>query len=488
MSILKDIFIPILDTDHLGRTPRLKELQWYRVEKMEHPILKGTSTKTSLSWLPRNKSFLKLFFLLCGISALVFCAFYLQRTSLIDKGNIISYDRSPSLHRATNQTNSSLPKEKEEKSPRRPGKKILIAFDYWEQLTMATNSFLGLTALTAYGGRQVVVPFVKNSRFLGAPTQTGFAETLALYYNVSALNRTLRSRGHGTLISWNEFQDVCSGKLDILVHLDYTDLTKSKKYNRTTQAFFPCNARQGNILENLKAERTICMNVFAVDSVEKFENDVIGRLPCVGLDVWKGTNNIRSYRAQFNLRAVVPDLMQFSDAATFFSSRLLQVARHFIAKSLGPLFVSVHIRAESMLYIGIAFKAVKECISNLTSQVQRYNNASRTPIPLFLATDFAGYGSLSQLAILARKNAKSLMSILAPLKPITFQPSTYSLTDHGAVAIVEMNIVSSGKRLFVVGGGSFQQWIVNIFLNKANMDQQAKPKCQIRNCVRECVD
>ena len=79
------------------------------------------------------------------------------------------------------------------------------------------------------------------------------------------------------------------------------------------------------------------------------------------------------------------------------------------------------------------------------------------------------------------------MSISAPLNPITFQPSTYSLTDHGAVAIVEMNILSSGKRLFVVGGGSFQEWIVDIFLNKANIDQQAKPKCQIRNCVTDCV-
>ena len=28
------------------------------------------------------------------------------------------------------------------------------------------------------------------------------------------------------------------------------------------------------------------------------------------------------------------------------------------------------------------------------------------------------------------------MKVLAPLKPITFQPSAYNLTDHGAVAIV----------------------------------------------------
>ena len=53
---------------------------------------------------------------------------------------------------------------------------------------MATNNFLDLTALAAYGERQVVLPFVKNSFFFGEPTKEGF-ETLALYYNVSALNR-----------------------------------------------------------------------------------------------------------------------------------------------------------------------------------------------------------------------------------------------------------------------------------------------------------
>ena len=108
---------------------------------------------------------------------------------------------------------------------------------------------------------------------------------------MSALNRTLRSRGHGTLISWKEFQNVCNGKLDVLVHFDYTSLTKNNKYNRATRAFFPCNVPPRNRFVNLKAERTICMNVFAVNSVEKFENDVIERLPCVGLDLWRGSNN-----------------------------------------------------------------------------------------------------------------------------------------------------------------------------------------------------
>ena len=34
------------------------------------------------------------------------------------------------------------------------------AFRYWEQLTMATNNLIALTALASYSGHQVVVPFV----------------------------------------------------------------------------------------------------------------------------------------------------------------------------------------------------------------------------------------------------------------------------------------------------------------------------------------
>ena len=155
----KDIFIPILDTDDLGRMSQLKVLQWYKAENMEQPILQVQVPRHHIPRLPLNESFLKLFFLLCGIT-LAICAFI-----IIDNGNTLSYDRSPSLHRGTNQSDSSVPKEENEESARRPGKKILIAANYWEQLTMATNSFLDLTALAAYGGRQVVLPFVKNSRF-----------------------------------------------------------------------------------------------------------------------------------------------------------------------------------------------------------------------------------------------------------------------------------------------------------------------------------
>ncbi|XP_078350682.1 uncharacterized protein LOC144635448 [Oculina patagonica] len=427
--------------------------------------------------LPSNKYLRKAWIVLIAIMLAIL--FILARRNTIINNRYMDILRSN--FRTLNASNqlSSFPSSEAGNEKRSPGKKIIIAFRYWEQLTKATQNLLDLTALAAYGGRQVVVPFVKDSQFYGSPAKQRF-ETLALYYNVTALNRTLRSRGHGTLISWKEFQDVCRGKLDVLVHFDYTYLSNST-------AEFPCKDPHWNTFQtfNFTVGKTICVNVFAVDSIAKFENEVVKRLPCVGLTLWTGSNikssnEMRRHRTKFNLSSVVADRMSYRDASVLFSLKLIHLARTFIERNLAPFFVSVHIRVERILAklaklgtsLNISIATVEKCISNVTTLVQRYRNVSTAHIPVFLATDFADYGSWSPSVKLARQNAKSLMKILAPLQPVMFQPSAYNLTDRGAVAIVEMNILASGEHLVVVGGGHFQDLVVNQFLNKKNSTDQ----------------
>lgn len=88
---------------------------------------------------------------------------------------------------------------------------------------------------------------------------------------------------------------------------------------------------------------------------------------------------------------------------------------------------------------------------------------------------------------LSQDNTKSLRNILAPLKPVIFQPPAYNLTDRGAVAIVEMNILAFGDRLFVVEGGSFQEWLASQFLSRNNWhDQNFSDKCKHELCNSLC--
>ena len=151
---------------------------------------------------------------------------------------------------------------------------------------MATNNLLQLTALAVQGGRQVVVPFVKDSLFHGVPTSQGH-HTLGLYYNIVALNESLRLHGHGTLINWDGFQDVCKGKLDVLVYFHYTNLTNSTTNNLST-SYNPCKLDQKNIFLGIKIGRKICVNANSFNSVQRFEDEILKRFPCVGIFEWRG--------------------------------------------------------------------------------------------------------------------------------------------------------------------------------------------------------
>ena len=329
-------------------------------------------------------------------------------------------------------------------------KKILFVFYYWEQLTMATNNFLHLTALAVQEGRQVVVPFVKDSRFRGVPTlHRHRLNTLGLYYNVTALNESLRLHGHGTLINWEGFQDVCKGKLDVLIYFYYSKLSSSTDAS--------CNLDHKNVVLGIKIGRRICVNANAFNSVQRFGEEILKRLQCVGIFEWRGVKK-RTQRTQFDTESKVERLLSFRYMiSAFFSAKRLRVARDFIAQHLTSNFISVHIRTEKILCCGGNISTVKSCLFKLRKRLQSIIQVATVSSPaIFLATDFTAFGSFSKDETPARKHAKSFMKVLLPLRPVIFQPSEYKIADRGAEAIVEMNILASGRRLFVLGGGTFQ--------------------------------
>ena len=337
-------------------------------------------------------------------------------------------------------------------------KKIFIAFFYWEQLTMATNNLLHLSALAAQGGRQVVVPFVKDSFFRGAPQSQRKRQNhkFGLYYDVTALNESLRLHGYGTLINWEGFQDVCKGKLDVLVYFHYKNLTNSTSNNLST-SYDPCKLNQKHVFLGIKIGRRICVNANAFNSVQRFGEEILKRLQCVGIFEWRGVKK-RTQRTQFDTESKVERLLSFRYMiSAFFSAKLLRVARDFIAQHLTSNFISVHIRTEKILCCGGNISTVKSCLFKLRKRLQSIIQVATVSSPaIFLATDFTAFGSFSKDETPARKHAKSFMKVLLPLRPVIFQPSEYKIADRGAEAIVEMNILASGRRLFVLGGGTFQ--------------------------------
>ena len=87
---------------------------------------------------------------------------------------------------------------------------------------------------------------------------------------------------------------------------------------------------------------------------------------------------------------------------------------------------------------------------------------------LFVAVDFTAFGSQSKVVSEARRKASLLLKHLNELfdNMVFLQPQFYNIKDKGAVAIVEMALLISGKQLFLTGGGSFEYTIRGLFIKR----------------------
>ena len=359
-------------------------------------------------------------------------------------------------------------------------KKFYFAFSYWEQLTMATGSLIALTALAVHGGRQVVVPFVHNSKFETLNDQEHLkSPTLDLYFNLTAMNNKLRSHGYNDLASFETFQDVCQGKLDLLMYFIYgKETTRIKEARKLSSlSVFPCpwSGRQHKqVYRGFQVTKTVCVDVGILKSTKEFSTEVLKGSPCIGIVEWRG-NGSESTRASFPLPPTIHRPLSWVDLS-FFSGTLLDIAHDFSSKALGSEFISVHLRAEAILYHGGTMPMVVNCLKELAAGIQqeqdRDQKNGKTIRKVFVAADFSPFGSRSGNVLLPRKNSKLLMDELNKQlvheSLVFFDPHAYNIVDTGSVAIVEINILISGSQYFCLGGGSFQDWIKRLFVRRNN--------------------
>ena len=225
----------------------------------------------------------------------------------------------------------------ESSSMQRRNLKFFIAFRYWEQLTQATNNLIALTALASYSGHHVVVPFAIDSKFFGNKMKN--SETLGLYYNLSAFNNTLRPHGYSTLVSWETFQSVCRDKLDLLIRFSYGEEASRRQQTKEIQGF---QTRFG-----FNISKTVRVDSGMLRSVESFLDKVVKGSKCVGIEEWRGNNEV-PYRAFFPLPIDIHSSLSTPDVA-FFNAKLLEIVDDFINKTLGSNYISLHKRTEQIL-------------------------------------------------------------------------------------------------------------------------------------------
>ena len=336
--------------------------------------------------------------------------------------------------------------------------KFYTAFGYWEQLTQATNNLIALTALARYSGHQFVVPFVIDSHFFGHKMRSN--ETLALYYNLSAFNNTLRSHGYSTLVSWETFQSVCQDKLDLLIQFSYGEEASRRQQTTEIQGF---QTRFG-----FNISKTVRVDSGMLRSVESFLDKVVKGSKCVGIEEWRGNKEV-PYRAFCPLPIDIHSSLLPHHVA-FFNEKLLEIVDDFINKTLGSNYISHHIRTEQILKRSNGnFTTLVNCIKKQASLIKNIRARHPNYNKLFVAVDFSAFGSRSKWAREARRKASLLLKHLNELfdNRVFLQPRFHNIKDKGTVAVVEMALLISGKQLFLTGGGSFEYTMRAMFMKRS---------------------
>ena len=348
--------------------------------------------------------------------------------------------------------------------------KFFIAFSFGDQLTRATENLLALADLARYGNRSVAVPYVKDSMFYGTKIDQD-AGTLSRYFDLNALNQKLDSYGYGLLKDWRHFQQICNQSLDVLLSvLKLNDRSKARLSKIQTQllnktGWTPCNSdlrETGDRFKGFNINQRICIDPEILTSVQQLETDVLRGSSCVGFVTWRGIGIGRCHfplssdkvPSPFSVRHEVP-----------FNRKLVDVAQDYALRQLGSNYISVHIRSEWVLRRhNSSITYLLGCFRQLSSRIQ--STKQNTGLEkIFLATDFSTFGSKSYSIQPAQEKREMLHKYLDKLleNRHVFDPRTVELSDRGSIAIVEMNILSAGKKLFLVGGGNFEDWIKDHF-------------------------
>ena len=395
-------------------------------------------------------------------------------------------------------------------------RKFLFVLHHYEQLAKTTENLLQLAAVAGRIGRVIVEPFVRDSRMCGLPygwygqprrDSRRFHE-LSLYFDVKFMNRLLYNTSHfSRMVKLDVFKEECrsSAANTTLLHFMYADQRveeMQKLYNITktvyqaiqakTNVFGWCNCdfidRGLNVsgrIGDLRVWRQICIDADKVKSLRHFQTEILQDDKCVVIIHWRGLGKDRiqfETEVGINSRKLVHSLRP--------SQSILEQAGK-IEHMIGEDYLSVHIRSERQIQ-WYSIERLFQCLKVLVSTVEKLKQNHKTK-NVFLSSDFTRFGSDTLQAFTVQH--KSIINklrrlqkfLFKTLKPVQFNPKSRNpfFMDGGVVALTEMNVLFGGTHLITVGSGTFQQWIVDVFIERKSAAKEPKYWTVTRICHKE---
>lgn len=378
-------------------------------------------------------------------------------------------------------------------------KRYLFVFQHYEQLGKTTENFVQLCSVAAYGSRTVVEPFVRDSRMCGLQTgwwgdsltKSRLFRPLSLYFDVRMMNELLSQNGYATVRPLDEFKQYCNKTKQnlTLVHFLYNDGIKET----TTRKWFNLSEKQYRLIRSrtemtgwtncpvidkglnisqrlggMRAGRQLCVDAERVQDHKVFEQKILNGDKCVVFVYWKGFGANRTHfkpKVKLRAREMVHRLPH--------SSLIVQEADLFRRVFLNKPYIGVHVRSERQI-LWYSTEAVLKCVNLVVKLVASLKQKHKIDT-VFLATDLTQYGS--DILRVPRKSASLDFfenQLSDGLKPKKYSPHEKDpmLRDHGVVAIVEMNILSNADYMVTLGSGSFQEWVMALFIGKKKDSKQ----------------
>ena len=388
-------------------------------------------------------------------------------------------------------------------------KRHVLAWLYFEQLTMATTNLFSLMWFASKMQAHTVMPFTHKSQMFGLPRvmrQNKRIYPLSLLYDMKRLNKLTCKYNLPSLVDFQDFLNRGSRRL-IIIHLMYynTDMTRlttiggrkisllkalhnhhtieccSIKYITRIVGVLESYLKRESFLSNTKefqVHRCFCVNA----SLPNEPNDLLKLTNLHNSDDfsviftdWRGisSSNIPKKAAQGtlkNFRMFVPSAVHTlwphpSHTVFPISSMVRGNATKFLKRVAGAKnFIAIHFRSEK---IGQAEKRIpfftERCFIQANILRDKILSKDIELVTLYFS-DYGDYGSST-----CRNNCngpKKLRALFTAnkLQVTHFHPKSYkAVPDSGFVALVEQEAMASAHTLLLVGGGSFQSQLEQRF-------------------------
>lgn len=337
-----------------------------------------------------------------------------------------------------------------------------MSLTYWEELTMATNSWMQLALLAKYWGAYSVRPFTINSNLYGLPREGRYP--VDIIYDPKELDRKLAEYLMPPIASFEEFISK-AGRNVVLVRVDYRKpkLHMEKCKGNADSVF----ASAFTLLNHESRKRGHppfrLYNCCIVHGQHPTHPDDIAK-GC-GLDQlaaytvitpeWRGITHVLTYRL---LTPAISDINHPNYDYDIYphSKEVIGNATAFINEATnGEDFMAIHYRLESFV-IRHDQQKTDGCLDLVPRETRRLQGL----YPFLKHLLIFGDEEISQ----ARDSGTFKMEE----KVSHFPLGKYgSILDRGFVAQVEQNVMSRARVLITAGCGSFQAETVSRFHQEA---------------------